>query len=311
MKRLGLWIFALSVISGLIRFAYWGTSTAWVSPALTAPVHAATWENPSPQFGGLSGILIENTGTQIIAASDRGTLFTATLSRDAQGNITQITNVSEHAIQLPKGGPVDRFKGDIEGLSRLTDGQLALSFEGYARIMTMRDLDADTAWTHRWDRFESYFNNSAFEGLATLPDGRLMVFVEKRGRYGMGRAYVRSDTGWTGPHLVPVTPRYKITGADIGPDGCLYTVERRFNLFAGIEYRVMRNWQTGGLWSAEAEWQSETLYISAQGQDGNGEGISVWQDKDGLRISLITDDGFLPLPHTQLVELQVSEGVCR
>jgi hypothetical protein len=310
-RWLGLWIFTLILISGLIRITYWGSSTAWVSPALTAPVHVTIWENPSPQFGGLSGILIEQNGTKIIAASDRGTLFNATLSRDTQGNIAQITDVTEHAIRLPKGGPVDRFKGDIEGLSRLDDGRFALSFEGYARIMTMTDLDADTVWTHRWDRFESYFSNSAFEGLATLPDGRLMAFAETRGRYGMTRAYVQSDAGWTGPHPVPVTPRYRITGADVGYDGCLYTIERRFNLFAGIEYRVTRNWQTGGLWTTEADWQSETLYISPKGRGGNGEGISVWQDKDGLRIGIITDDGFLPLPHTQLVELQVSEGVCR
>lgn len=310
-KRAALWTVALAIISGLIRIAYWVPSTAWVSAALTAPPHVITWRDPSPQFGGMSGLLMEDGGRQVIAASDRGTLFNARLTRDAAGNITQITDVAEYAIHLPDGGPVDRFKGDIEGLSRLEDGRLALSFEGYARIMTMDTLTADTIWTHSWDRFESYFNNAAFEGLATLSDGRLMAFVETRGRYGMGRAYVQETGGWTGPHPVPVTPRYKITGADLGPDGCLYTIERRFNLFAGIEYRVMRHWQDGGLWTAGAAWQSEPLYQSAKGRDGNGEGISVWRDGAGLRISVITDDGFLPLPRTQLVELQLPGGVCR
>lgn len=278
---------------------------------MIAPVHVTEWNHQSSQFGGLSGILIENGGANLIAASDRGTLFSATLERDTHGNIVQISNVTEHAIRLPKGGPVDRFKGDIEGLTRLQDGRLGLAFEGYARIMTMDDLDADTVWTHRWDRFESYFNNSAFEGLVTLPDGRLMAFIERRGRYGMGRAYVRErGKEWTGPHPVPVTPRFRITGADVDPAGCLYTLERRFSLFAGIEYRVMRLWQTGGGWTTDGDWKSETLYVSAKGRDGNGEGLSVWQDKTGLRISIITDDGFLPLPITQLVELQVPERRC-
>jgi hypothetical protein len=311
-KQAMLWILGLGLTLSLIRGAYWMTSSNWIGPALTAEPYATEWENHSAQFGGLSGLLIENGGANIIAASDRGTLFNATLTRDTQGNITQITDVTEHAIRLPKGGPVDRFKGDIEGLSRLQDGRLALSFEGYARIMTMDTLAADTVWTHRWDRFESYFNNSAFEGLATLPDGRLMVLVETRGRYGMGRAYVKNNgREWTGPHPVPVTPRFKVTGADVGPDGCLYTLERRFNLFVGIEYRVMRHWQAGGVWTKDAGWNSETLYVSAKGRDGNGEGLSVWQDKNGLRITVITDDGFLSLPRTQLVELQISEGVCR
>ena len=306
-----LWCVALILCTCLIRLAYWIPSTAWPGPALTASPHVTTWDDPSPQFGGLSALLIENGGTSLITGSDRGTVFSATLTRGADGNIEQITGMAEYPIKLPDGGPVDRFKADLEGLSRLPDGKLALSFEGYSRIMTMKTLGADTVWTHRWNRFQSYFSNAAFEGLATLPDGRLMAMVEKRGRYGRAKAYVQGDQGWGGPYPVPVTPRFRITGADVGPDGCLYTLERRFGVFTGMQYRVMRNWQDGGLWTPDAPWQSEVLYISAKGRDGNGEGLSVWRAGQALRISVITDDGFFPLHDTQLVELQVADGVCR
>ncbi len=83
----------------------------------------------------------------------------------------------------------------------------------------------------------------------------------------------------TGPFL--------IVGADIGPDGRLYMLERDF---AGIGFRsrIRRFDLDGG--------NEETMLETGLRTHDNLEGISVWQDAQGLRLTLISDDNFRVFP---------------
>ena len=49
------------------------------------------------------------------------------------------------------------------------------------------------------------------------------------------------------------------------------------------------------------------LYRSEPMQLGNGEGLSVWQAVDGLRLTMIADDNFRWFQRTEIVEYRVTD----
>lgn len=56
-----------------------------------------------------------------------------------------------------------------------------------------------------------------------------------------------------------------------------------------------------GITSAEEVLQTGTL------QYDNLEGIAVWDDGLGIRLTMISDDNFLPVQRTELVEYRVTD----
>ena len=56
-------------------------------------------------------------------------------------------------------------------------------------------------------------------------------------------------------------------------------------------------------------WENTVLYTTPPATLGNVEGVSTWRDTDGrIVVDLITDDGFLPLTVTRLIELRLTPG---
>jgi hypothetical protein len=92
-------------------------------------------------------------------------------------------------------------------------------------------------------------------------------------------------------------------GADLGPDGRLYLLERRFHGLGGFASRLRRVvLQEGGVA------RGETLFQTRPGQFGNLEGLAIWRDGAGaLRATLISDDNFLPVLGTELVEVRLPD----
>ena len=91
-------------------------------------------------------------------------------------------------------------------------------------------------------------------------------------------------------------------GADVGPDGRLYLLERNFRGLLGFRSRVRRfGLGPDGITSTEELLSTGTL------QYDNLEGISVWDDGLGIRLTMISDDNFLPVQRTELVEYRVTD----
>jgi hypothetical protein len=85
--------------------------------------------------------------------------------------------------------------------------------------------------------------------------------------------------------------------ADFGPDGRFYLLERDLTLL-GFRSRL-RRWDI----TAEGPGNEVTLFQTAAGTHDNLEGLSIWRDSTGgLRATMISDDNFLPLQRTELVE---------
>lgn len=244
---------------------------------------------------GLSGLVVDPDGAGLVAVSDRGFLVHARIER-REGRITGLTGMTVAPLPVPRtsAGEPERFKADSEGLTRMADGRLMVSFESYTRIQILSDDGSRLVPTHRWDQFEDLFGNHAFESVSTLPDGRILAILERRGPDGTAPTEVYDGHAWTAGPGVPVSAGFLVAGSDVGPDGCLYTLERRYDLGAGFVIRLMRHRPDG----------PERIFQGAAMAYGNAEGLSTRAEGAAIAALMVTDDGFPSPRATRLIELR-------
>lgn len=295
----------LAVLAGLalLRGVVWAMGTAQISDALTGPPQITRWQVEDPAFGGMSALLMAPDGARLVAGGDHGTLVEAQIRRDAAGQIIGFGEAVLTPLMLPGGPAPDTFKVDFEALTRNPDGGWFTALEGVVRIERLARPGARPRATHDWDRFVGLFGNQAFEALATLPDGRVIAITEPQVSAGQAGSAIYDGLRWRQGPKIPVRRGYNITGADVGPDGCLYLLARRYGARSGFTFTLRRI--SGG----PGAWVETPLYVSAPARLGNAEGLSVWQDPAGhLVLSVITDNGFWPGTPTRLIEMRTAPG---
>ena len=269
------------------------------APAAPAPerprlVAALDWESPDPRHGGLSGIEVGPDGREVTAITDRSTLVEARIAR-SQGVPVAIEGTRHHAMTTPEGKALTGFASDSEGLA--VDGSgVAVSFEGYHRVWRFARDGAGTARLPLFPPMSALPTNSGVEALAVDAQGRFLALPEEP----QGEAFPawRWDGATWGPAFtVPRRGPMKMVGADFGPDGRLYLLERRLTPL-GFRSRVRR---------VEADGSGEaTLLETRPGRHGNLEGLAVWRDARGaIRLTMVSDDNFLPFQRGQIVEYRL------
>ena len=257
------------------------------------------WTNDDDRFGGMSGIEISDDGSRFVAVSDRGTLWEGAVTR-AGGAITAMTPDLITALQTSEGKPIQGRSGDSEGLALAPDGTVYVSFEGLARVAAYPDVTGPAVRVPRHPDFADMQSNGALESLAIGPDGALYTLPERSGRAARPfPVYRYRDGAWTIPFEIARLGAFVPVGADVGPDGLFYLLERDFT---GIGFRSrVRRFALDGT-------GGETLLETRIGQHDNLEGISVWRDPSGsIRMTLIADDNFKFFQTTEIVEYRVAD----
>ncbi|MEO0939482.1 MAG: esterase-like activity of phytase family protein [Pseudomonadota bacterium] len=229
-----------------------------------------------PGFGGLSAVELSEDGTRAHALSDRGAAFSLILVRK-DGRLTD-------AQVSAWNGPV--IAGDSEGLA-IGAGKSVYSTEGPAGL---RETHGSALPDH--PDFADFPLNAGFEALAVAPDGTLWAIPEARDG-GVLRTYLYAG-GWArGPDIL-ATEGFRPSGADFGPDGWLYLLERRVTTL-GFQARVRQIDPATG--------DAKELLRTAPSPAANFEGIGVWQDQAGtLRLTLIADNNFIVFVENRFVE---------
>jgi len=285
----------------VLRLIVWSMGQQQLPQALLSPPQVVKWHVADSAFGGLSALIMAPDGQTLIAGGDRGILVEARIMRDTSDQITDVDLTALAPVRMQRNRPLTRFRSDFEALTRAQNGDLFTAFEGYTRIERLKAPGALPAATHKWDRFTQIFGNQGYEALATLPDGRVIAIRETYDTPGPAPSVLYDGDVWTNGPDIPVSPDFAITGADVGPDGCLYVVERRFTIRTGFSFRLLR------LWGGPGSWQEQLLYASAPADLGNAEAVSAWQDAAGnIVLTLLTDDGFLPFTPTRVMEFRVA-----
>ncbi|WP_255356626.1 esterase-like activity of phytase family protein [Thioclava sp. SK-1] len=264
------------------------------------------WTHPDPAFGGFSGFDFEDgsPGQDFVTISDRTTLWTGTIQRDEAGAISDIT-LRDGPMRLrdSKDAPMTNAVGDSEGLALGPDGRRYISFEGSIARVSFYDPGSSTAHLlPRPREFNGLQNNSSLEALAIDDQGRLYTMPERSGRKNRPFPVYRYDgTDWSVPFSIPRDGDWLPVGADFGPDGRLYVLERDFWGLLGFLTRVRVFDVSGDRINSQS-----VLFQTRAARHDNLEGIAVWRDTAGaIRLTMISDDNFRFFQQTEIVEYRL------
>lgn len=280
---------------------------AWTAPAGAVQVDYVgthVWREQDPDFGGFSGLELSEDGSRYWALSDRSVLRWGSIERDEAGRIRALTTAGQARLKDSKGRRLKPgYQGDSEGLAVGPGGAIWVSFEGLNRVARYDDPDGPATRLRVPRPMEAWPINAGLEALAITGDGTLLTLPERSGAYDRPFPIWRFRDGrWDQPWSLPRTDRWLPVGADIGPDGRFYLLERDFLGVLGFANRVRRFELT-----EEGLGTPELLLQTAPMQYDNLEGIAVWRDAQGLRLTMISDDNFLLLQRTELVEYRLRD----
>ena len=262
------------------------------------------WRSSDPGMGGMSAIELAADGRRFVALSDRGRWISGTLQRDAQDRISGLT-AGKATLLLGQGNaPLKSSRADSEGLALAPDGTAYIALEGVARVLRYDRIEGTAKNLPRPEAFRRLQLNSSLEALAIDSAGTLYTLPERSGREDRPFPVWRFRNGrWDRPFTIPRKGGFLPVGADFGPDGRLYLLEREFRGLLGFASRVRRFTIAGDSIGAE-----ETLLQTRPGRHDNLEGIAVWRDAGGhLRLTMIADDNFRFFQRTEIVEYRVAD----
>ncbi|GAA0297673.1 esterase-like activity of phytase family protein [Rhodovulum strictum] len=289
-------------------------------PALAdEAVHVATLGIPkAPDFVGLSGIDLSPDGERFVAISDRGWFLTGRIEREDGRPVAFQPDGPRVFMLNMQGHRMRSHERDAEGLAVAPDGRVFVSFEVFHRVRSWRDIHEPATWMPDLPDIDRLRPNSGIEALALGPDGALYALpealVDAAGvpvyRFPLPPPQIRSDgtpadhyasTRWSRAFSLPARGRFRPVGADFGPDGRFYLLERDFMAPIGFRSRV-RRFEIG----PDGPRDETVLLETPVGRHGNLEGISVWQDDAGaIRLTMVADDNGLALQRNELVEYRV------
>jgi hypothetical protein len=259
------------------------------------------WPASAHGLGGFSGLEMSSDGVDFIAISDRGAVIKGQLTRE-NNRLPTIVGGQVTPLRDPDGVPLRDAAVDAEGLALRDDGRLFVSFEGLHRVWAYLSLDA-AARLPRPRAFRDLQGNSGFEALAIDAQGRLYTLPERSGRLSRPFPVWRYQAGvWSQPFALPRRGGFLPVGADFGPDGLFYLLEREFT---GIGFRSrVRRFSL----AEDRILTEDTLLETPVHRHGNLEGLAVWQDASGaIRLTMLSDDNFNSFQRSEFVEYRVTD----
>jgi hypothetical protein len=283
---------------------FFATACAVQADVRASLLQEYSWTSSKARFGGFSGIEMDDDGSGFMALSDRGTLWRGQIKRDHLGRIIDIDATLVSALKTSRGVDVIGETGDSEGLAIAPDGTIYVSFEGIARVARFTAPDAAADRIARPDAFKRMQENSSLETLAIDEDGALYTLPERSGALHLPFPVWRYKNGaWTQPFSIPRDGNWLPVGADFGPDGNLYLLQRDFRGYLGFRSRITRYSISGDQISA-----GERILETGAGRYDNFEGISVWRDETGsIRLTLISDNNFTFYLRSGIAEFRLAD----
>ena len=262
------------------------------------------WKGSEPEFGGFSAIDLREDGLSFVTVSDSANIFWGRLQRNAAGAVTGVRSDPPIRPLSHHGTPVNEPMDDAEGVAIGPGERLYISYETFDRIVIYDG--GGRIWVNEiWpDPFRGFIVNGGTEALAIDTQGALYAMPERSVHHDdQIPVYRLRAQAWDIPFTLRRDGDWAPVGADFGPDGRLYILERDYWGLIGFMSRVRRITIDGDRVVAD-----EVLLETKAGQHDNLEGIAVWRDEDGdIRLTMISDDNFLPTQRTEIVDYRVRE----
>ncbi|MFY0693008.1 MAG: esterase-like activity of phytase family protein [Paracoccaceae bacterium] len=265
-------------------------------------VRVFEWSEPFEGFGGFSSLEVSRDGSQFMTTTDKGLIVQGVFIRESN-NLVAIENLRVEQLRRRDGNPLRSYNTDAEGLAVAPDGEVFISFEGTHQVLRYRDLSAaPEKYLPMPEEFARFQLNSSLEALAIDRNGALYTMPERSGDLNRPFPIYRySRRQWEQSHSLSRSDGYLPVGADFGPDGRLYVLERNFHGFSGFSTRV-RSFEVG----AQSLEDEKILLRTTPGTHDNLEGIALWQTPSGnIRVTMVSDDNFRIFQRTEFVEYRM------
>ncbi len=262
-------------------------------------VSNVVWDVPEDWFGGFSGAEVHADGSRIVLITDRAFLVKARIAREGRA-IRTLQLIDVRKLTHADGPELRDAYGDAEGLAMSRDGQAFVSFERQHRVMRLDLESGRTTEVGPRGAFADLQENSGLEALAIDNDGGLYTLPERSGAVARPfPLHVFRDGQWKVAAQIPRRGPFLPVGADFDDLGRFYLLERAATPL-GFRSRVRR------FDFDQPELGEVRLWRTGPGRYDNLEAISLWRSTEGfLRATMISDDNFLSIQRTQILEFDV------
>lgn len=263
-------------------------------------------DSDDPRFGGVSAMHVESD--RVTAISDAGTLLEFPLPVRAGMSHVRV-------MPLPRAAGGDKRSRDTESL--LVHGRNAwIGFESVNAIKRFDRSDwrlqsaAQPAPMRRWR------GNSGPEAIVRLADGRYLVFCEcgdSAKRFSQVLLFA-GDPSSADTRVIAMRYRrpsgYRVTDADLLPDGRLIILHRRARLLEGFSAVVSVS-ELPELHPGAVIVGREVAVLRPPLTVDNLEALSVAREGGRTIVRIASDDNFMPIQRTLLLEFALMERPMR
>ena len=279
-------------------------------------------QSSDKSFGGFSGLIIDQQGSRITAATDRGSWLSAKLSYK-NGDLAVFSDARMAPMLGPEGKPLSGATGDAEGLASMVGGGILASFEQHHRLLyyapTSELFNTIPVELARPEGLSNAPANKGLEAVTLLDTGQMFLLTEDH------RDEELDAVGWimdqplnptmstAQPISLAVSGLFRPTGATTLPVGDIIVLERRYMAVQGGSMRLRRI-PKGDLNSHARLTGTILATVVPPLTVDNMEAVAVRSDQDGgVFVYVMSDDNFstetgsllLPAQRTLLMMFQL------
>lgn len=301
------------------RFKFSGTRAEQYGPLMF--LGGLELSSSNGRFGGYSGLLTLNNGSDIIAISDRGHWLRGELSQTSRGKPLKLLGAETATLLDSKGRKLKRtYRADTEGLSiggSANTPRIFVSHEGKGGIMTY-PLNLKTGEERAKHllipkEIRGLAKNKSLESVAVAPpnsplSGAIITIAER------GKSLKHNRPAWIiggprpGKFWIGKQGNYDVTDAAFLPNGDLLILERLFNLSEGLGMRI-RQLDGSNLRPDHLHTGKTLLTADFSYQIDNMEALSVHMNAFGETVlSLMSDDNRSFLQRTLLLRFILTDN---
>ena len=286
----------------LILLIFFGTITALQADVKKWKLEQVGFLNidaNEEDYGGFSGLVVHNQGSEALVVTDKSFFFVLKLHRNEDDTLTGYSVIKRGRILSSKGEHLIGRNTDSESIVLDSNNNYYISFESNHRIMMHAEIGGKGVFMPKHPMFNKLSVNKGIEALAIDNDNRLIAIPEKP-PLGISDIPIfrLQNNKWKIIRYVKIKDNFLVTDAEILPQGLLLILERRFSWTQGFKTRFR-------LISLNKFDNTEpiTVFTSAANQFDNLEGVTLWKDRKGeMRILTVSDDNFHPLQQSEIRE---------
>ena len=189
-------------------------------------------------YGGFSGLIIKNEGTEALVVTDKSFFFVLELRRDENDNLIGYSVIRKGRILSSKGEHLNGRNTDSESIVIDENNNYYISFESNHRIMMHAKVEGIGVFIPKHPMFRKLSVNKGIEALAIDDEDRLIAIPEKP-PLGISDVPIfrLQNNKWEIIKYVKIKDDFLVTDAEFLPQGLLLILERKFSWTQGFKTR--------------------------------------------------------------------------